>query len=87
MNKYVTIDASKCLSSIQRTFGEHLYEHCIMMMHTVFINQFQGDKKALYNPFFFSFECQFAASAILFEIQISFLRYLVKSIGVKDFCL
>ena len=69
-NKDVTIDASKCLSSIQRTLVSTYISTALWWCTLYFINQFQGDKKALYNPFFFSFECQFVASAILFEIQI-----------------
>ena len=86
MNKDVTIDASKCLSSIQRTLVSTYMSTALWWCTLYFMNQFQGDKKTLYNPFFFSFECQFVVSAILFEIQISLLRYFVNNrIGLKDF--
>ena len=83
MNKDVTIDASKCLSSIQRTLVSTYMSTALWWCTLYFINQFQGDKKALYNSFFFSFECQFVAWAILFEIQIS---WDILSIGLVSKC-
>ena len=42
MNKDVTIDASKCLSSIQRTLVSTYMSTGIMMMHTVFHQPISG---------------------------------------------
>ena len=70
--------------SVFQAFREHwwalIWALALWWCTLYFINQFKGDKKALYNPFFFSFECQFVAWAIFLEFEILSWEGLVSKI-------